>query len=211
MAKGSQRKEEPAAGGVSGAARAALDLDPHARGPAAEPNAPEPTGEARPTLATAAVYLMFVTGLAGIALGLYFTVAQGGLLAGILFVVLGGAYALGGRALHRGDSWGWGAGMIAGAFFVLLGILLLPLAAITLALAVITVVLLYRVREFYGMVRFDAEAEERTKAALRAERTANPEGLHCPHCGGTALWIAPDGSAWCEACKTGIISVKPSV
>lgn len=171
----------------------------------------ETVGEGeRPKVATVAILLMVATGFAGIALGVYFAGWGGNLFAGLLLFFLGIAYAYGGRGLYQGESWGWGAGVFAGAFYVLLGIFLLPLAAVTLVPAVVVIVLLFRVREYYGMVRYDEDAEVQKRDDLRAERTANPNVVHCPRCGSTSLWIAPDGSAYCENCKTGIISVKPA-
>jgi len=162
----------------------------------------------RPKEATAAIGLIVAAGIVEIVLGVYFLLYGGNLLGGLLFLLLGVAYALGGRALLAGESWGWGAGVFAGAFYVLFGLLLLPLAAVTMVLAIVVIVLLFRVREYYGMVRYDPDEEERQKQDLRAQRTANPEDVHCPKCGGTSLWIAPDGSAYCESCRTGTISMR---
>ena len=94
---------------------------------------------------------------------------------------------------------------------LLFGVLLLPFGAIPVALAVVVIVPLVLVRTYYGMVRYRPEEEERKKEEVHAERTRNPEGLHCPHCGSTKLWIAADGSAYCDNCKTGTIALRPSV
>lgn len=164
---------------------------------------------ARPREATVAILLMLLAGAAGLALGLYFVIWGGNFFGGLLILALGATYVLGGRALRRGQSWGWGAGLFAGGVLLILGVFLLPLAAPTMALAVGVIVLLFRTREYYGMVRADPEEEDRRREELRAQRMANPERLHCPHCGSTQLWIAADGSAFCETCETGTISVKP--
>ena len=165
----------------------------------------------RPLAATAAIFLMIGAGAFGLALGAYhFLLGGGNPLGGFLFLIVGIAYAYGGRALHKGESWGWGAGVFAGAFYFLLGIFLLPWAAVGMALAAVVIVLLLLAREYYGMVRFDPKEEERRKTETKAQRMSNPEGLHCPHCGSVALWVAPDGSAFCDTCKTGTISIRPA-
>ena len=165
----------------------------------------------RPLAATAAIFLMIGAGAFGLALGAYHLLLGGGNpLGGFLFLIVGIAYAYGGRALHKGEGWGWGAGVFAGAFYFLLGIFLLPWAAVGMALAAVVIVLLLLAREYYGMVRFDPKEEERRKTETKAQRMSNPEGLHCPHCGSVALWVAPDGSAFCDTCKTGTISIRPA-
>ncbi len=188
------------------AAKAALDID--AGPPKAEAAGTGLGGkEGRPQIATVAIYGMIAGGALGIGLGVYLLVWGGNLLAGLLYLLLGFAYAYGGRGLINGESWGWGAGVFAGIFFVLFGLVLLPLGAVTLVPAVVVMVLLFRVREYYGMVRYDPDEEETRKDELRALRTANPGGVRCPHCGAVSLWIARDGSAFCESCKTGTISL----
>jgi hypothetical protein len=94
-------------------------------------------------------------------------------------------------------------------FVVPLGLFLLPYSAVLIVLAILVDVLLFRVREYYGMVRYDREGEERAKKELATERTSNPEGLHCPRCGSTRLWVAPDHSAFCQNCRAGTISLNP--
>jgi len=166
------------------------------------------TGDARPMEATVAIYLMLVTGAIALALSVYWMVWGNNLLGGILVLLLGIAYLYGGRALRDGESWGWGAGVFAGVFYVFFGLFMLPLAAILIVLAVVVMFLLYRVRDYFGMVRSDPEEEDRRKKELETQRTLNPEGLHCPRCGSTRLWVAPDGSAFCQECRTGTISLR---
>lgn len=158
--------------------------------------------------ATGAIVIMIAAGLLALGLGVYFLLYGGNILGGLAFLALGFAYAYGGRALWQGESWGWGAGVFAGVFFVLFGVLVLPLGAANAALAVVVAILLYRERAYYGMVRVRPQEEEARKAEMRTERMRNPDGLHCPHCGSTALWVAADGSAWCDACKRGTISLR---
>lgn len=163
----------------------------------------------RPKEATVAILLMFAGGAAAIGLAVFFGTVRGDVLAALLFLILGVGYVFGGRGLQRGESWGWGAGVFAGALYVLFGAFLLPWAAVTMALAIGVVFLLLRVRAYYGMVRHDPEEDERKSVELRTARTGNRAGLHCPHCGSTLLWIATDGSAVCENCKIGTISIQP--
>ena len=162
----------------------------------------------RPREATLAVLLMAVTGAVGLGLGAYLIGWGGDLLGGTFLLTLGATYAYAARGLHRGESWGWGAGMFAGGFCFLFGIFLLPLTGILLALAAVVMVLLYRARVYYGMVRYDPAEDERKKAELESARTQNPDGIHCPHCGGTRLWISSDDSAFCLDCRIGIISIR---
>jgi hypothetical protein len=191
------------------AAKAALDLNEGTQKNSAPVEDAGAKG-GRPAIATAAIDVMIVGGFLGLGLGVYLMIWGGNLLAGFLFLLLGFAYAYGGRGLLVGESWGWGAGVFAGLFLILFGLLILPLGLLTLVPAAIVIVLLLRVREYYGMIRFDPDEEERKKDELRAARTANPEALHCPHCGATTLWIAADSSAFCDTCKTGTISIKTS-
>jgi len=166
------------------------------------------TDTGRPMLATVAIYLMLATGAIALALSLYWMFWGNNILGGTIVLLLGIAYVYGGRALRKGESWGWGAGVFAGIFVLLFGLFLLPYAAVLIVLAIVVIVLLFRVRDYFGMVRYDREGEERTKKELETTRTSNPEGLHCPHCGSARLWVAPDGSAFCQNCRAGTISLK---
>ena len=166
------------------------------------------TDTGRPMLATVAIYLMLATGAIALALSVYWMFWGNSLLGGTIVLLLGIAYVYGGRALHKGESWGWGAGVFAGAFVVLFGLFLLPYAALLIVLAIVIIVLLLRVRDYFGMVRPDPKEDERAKKELESQRTSNPEGLHCPHCGSPALWVAQDGSAFCQNCKAGTISLR---
>ena len=208
MAAPAKSAGEDSAATVAGAAKAAVDVEASGEIPAKAPG--EMTKEARPTLATAAIFLMTGTGFLSLGLGVYFMIFGGSLLGGIIFLALGAGYASGGRALYKGESWGWGAGVFAGAFYFVFGFFLLPWAAIAMALAAVVIVLLIVVRGHFGVVRYDAAAEELKKTQLKEQRTRNPEGLHCPHCGNVSLWVAPDGSAYCDSCKTGTISIRPA-
>lgn len=163
----------------------------------------------RPMYATIAIFVMLASGLATVAIGVYFLVVGASVFGVLLVWLLGSIYALGGRALQRGETWGWGAGVFGGVLYWLFGPFLHPIMFAFIALAIVVVVFLFLSREYYGMVRPDPKADERTREQLQAERTANPRGLHCPRCGSTALWIASDGSAFCTACKVGTISLRP--
>lgn len=156
------------------------------------------------------VVLMAATAAALVAVAAYFVMWGGGVVAGLVFLFMAVPYGTGARALHRGESWGWGAGVLTAVFVALVGAFLLPVSAIAIVPAIGCAAVLYRTREDYGMVRTDPEAEARRREEFRRDRTANPEGQACPHCGATSLWIAPDGSAYCESCKVGSISVRPS-
>jgi hypothetical protein len=175
-----------------------------------EPTAPVVAGvlNGRPREAILAIWLMIAGGAVSIALSVYWMLWGGNALGGFLVLLLGIAYMYGGRALRAGESWGWGAGVFAGVFYVFFGLFMLPLAAILIVLAIVVMFLLYRVRDYFGMVRYDPEEEERRKKELETQRTSNPEGLHCPRCGSTRLWVAPDGSAFCQECRTGTISLR---
>ncbi|MBI4416549.1 MAG: hypothetical protein HY557_06170 [Euryarchaeota archaeon] len=162
----------------------------------------------RPRGATIGIAVMAAAGAAATLLGLYFVFWGDNAFGGFLVSALGGIYMLGARALHRGESWGWGAGVFAGAALVLFNLFLLPLGAAVVLLIAATLVLLFRVRAYYGMVRYHPEDDERRKKELEAQRTANPDGYTCPNCGSTRLWVAPDGSAYCTECKRGIIALK---
>lgn len=163
----------------------------------------------RPGAAAYAVVLMIAAGAIALGLSVYWMFWGGRVVGGVLNLVLGFAYLYGGRALYRGDSSGWGAGVFAGGLFILFGLFLLPFSAILIALAVAVIVLLYRARGYFGMVRHDPEEEERRKKAFETERTSNPTGFHCPRCGSNLLWVAPDNSAYCLACKAGTIALTP--
>ena len=213
MAKDTARRNDSSPATVGGATRAALNVEPSApaKAPAAEaPPAGGAEKEARPTAATAAIGLMLVAGGVDLGLGVYWALWGGNALGGLFFLFVGIAYLYGGRGLYAGESWGWGAGIMAGAFAILFGVPLLPFGAIPSVLAVVVIVPLVLVREYYGMVRYRPKEEERQKEERHAERTRNPEGLHCPHCGSTRLWIAADGSAYCDNCKTGTIALRPT-
>lgn len=168
------------------------------------------TTDGRPREATVAILLMLATAVIALVLSVYWMFLGSNPLGGLIIILLAVAYLSGGRALNAGESWGWGAGVFAGIFYVLFGFLLLPFGGILIGLAIVVIVLLYRVREYFGMVRYDADEEGLKKKSFEAERTSNPEGLHCPHCGSTRLWVAPDGSAFCQNCRAGTISLKRS-
>jgi len=206
MAQGSGRKGDSLGTSMDRAARVALGID--------EPKAAEALtevpgkGDGRPREATVAIYLMLATGAIALALSLYWMFWGNNILGGTIVLLLGIAYVYGGRALHKGESWGWGAGVFAGIFVLLFGLFLLPYAAVLIVLAIVVIVLLFRAREYFGMVRYDRDEEERAKKDLESQRTSNPEGLLCPRCGSTRLWVAPDGSAFCLNCRAGTISLK---
>ena len=176
----------------------------------------------RPMPASIAIALMLGCGIGTIVVGFYFFAVLLVPAWGISFVtvslldvlltwMLGFIYTYGGWALRKDQSWGWGAGVFGGVLYLLLWWPIEPFVLSPfLALAVIVIALLFSVREYYGMVRPDPEEEERTRQRLRDERTANPARLHCPRCGSTDLWISPDGSAYCQSCRAGIISARPS-
>jgi len=206
LAQGSGRKEDSPGTSMAAGARAALGIDEEK--PEVAPTEVPGTRDARPVEATAAIYLMLATGAIALALSMYWMFWGNSLLGGTIVLLLGIAYVYGARALHKGESWGWGAGVFAGAFVVLFGLFLLPYAALLIVLAIAIIVLLLRVRDYFGMVRPDPKEQERAKKELESQRTSNPEGLHCPHCGSTALWVAPDGSAFCQNCKAGTISLR---
>ncbi|TLZ51230.1 MAG: cytochrome d ubiquinol oxidase subunit II [Methanobacteriota archaeon] len=207
-AKSGQEKEASSVS-PTGLARMPLEETPKAS-PAGGRTPARPGRDARPAAATLGIALMIVTGLVDLGLGAYWLFWGANLLGGVLFLAIGAAYLYGGRALRGDESWGWGAGVFAGAFAIFLGFLLLPFGAAPIALAVVVIAILVSVREYYGMVRYDSAEEDQRKAELRAQRTANPSGLHCPRCGSTRLWIVADGSAFCENCKSGILSVRPA-
>lgn len=207
MAQGSGQKGDSPGTSMARAAHAALGID-DAKTVDIPSGPPPETSDVRPREATVAIYLMLVTGAIALALSVYWMAWGGNLLGGILVLFLGIAYLYGGRALRDGESWGWGAGVFAGIFFALFGIFLLPFGAILVVLAVVVMVLLFRVRSYFGMVRYDPGEDDKKKQELETLRTSNPEALHCPRCGSTRLWIAPDGSAFCLDCKTGTISLR---
>lgn len=171
---------------------------------------PDVVGEekARPVFATAALVVMAASGFAAMGLGIYYVVWGGNFFGGLVEFLLGFVYAYGARALQKGESWGWGAGVFGGVLFALFGLVLLPYAVVTMALGVVVLVLMVLARKHFGLIRIDPRAEERDRTALKALRTKNPRGLKCPHCGSTSLWLSPDGSAFCDACKKGILSIR---
>jgi len=176
----------------------------------------------RPVTASVAIAFMVGSGIGTIVLGVYFLIVLfapswgslffgAGVLGVLLTWLLGFIYAYGGWALWKDQSWGWGAGVFGGALYLMLGWLISPiLFAAFMGIAIVVMVLLFQAREYYGMVRPDPEAEERARQELRAQRMANPDRFHCPRCGATSLWVAPDGSAYCESCRAGIISIPLS-
>lgn len=151
---------------------------------------------------------MLGTGVLTIGLAVYFIVTGGNVVGITIMIVLGAVYTYGGRGLYKDEAWGWGVGMFGGILFIVFGPLVNLMLVVPMAIAIVVMVLLFRVREHYGMVRTDPEEEARKREALRAERMENPEHHSCPHCGSDQLWIASDGSAYCENCRTGTISVK---
>ena len=165
----------------------------------------------RPKFATASVYLMVASGLGTIGLGVYFLFVGGAGFGVILLFALGFVYAYGGRGLMKDESWGWGAGVFGGFLYLLLGYFIHLYTVPFMGVAVVVIALLYLSREYYGMVRYDADEEEQRKVELRAARTANPQGVRCPKCGSAQLWISEDGSASCESCRAGIIALRPNV
>lgn len=169
-----------------------------------------PATGGRPKPAAVAVYLMVASGLGTIGLAVYFLVTGKSGFGAVLLIALGFVYAYGGRGLMKDESWGWGAGVFGGVLYLLLGYFIHLYVLPFMGIAVVVIALLFLSREYYGMVRFDPDEEDRRKQELRAARTANPQGVHCPKCGSAGLWISEDGSAWCESCKAGIIALRPN-
>jgi len=160
--------------------------------------------------ATAAMLLMAGIGLATLAVMVWVVVAGFSGVGILLLLLLGVVYLAGAWGLHKNDSWGWGAGIFGSVLFWLFGPWISIFTLIFAGFAVVVCLLLILSREHFGMVRYNPEIEAQQKAALRLARTQNPEGLHCPHCGSTQLWISADGSAYCENCRTGTIALLPA-
>lgn len=158
--------------------------------------------------ATYAVILMLVGGAVATSLAGYWIFGGISFLGGLFYGVLGVAYILGGRDLHRGRNSGWAVGMAAGALLILDGLFRLPWAAVPMVPAISVMILLYRSRAYFGIIRYDPEVDERAMRELEAARTSNPDGLHCPHCGSLRLWLALDGSAYCQDCRVGTMSLR---
>ncbi len=209
MAQGTGKKQDYSPVNLTGMTRVALAVEepPKEIAPAELVAPTEQAKAARPPIATAAIGLMLAAGGVDLALGIYWILWGANAFAGFLFLLIGGAYAYGGRGLYADESWGWGAGVLGGVLAVLVGVLVLPLGAIPIGVAIAVIVPLVLVRDHYGMVRFNPDVEERRNEEVRAQRTQNPGGVHCPRCGSTQLWIAKDGSAFCENCKAGILSI----
>lgn len=163
----------------------------------------------RPKFATVAIFLMIGSGLGTLVAGVALLYLGVNLIGALVAWMLGFVYAYGGRALYKDEAWGWGAGVFGGVLYLVFGLFLHVLLIPFMAIAVVVIVLLLPVRGHFGMVRVDPTEDMRKAGQLRSSRMANPDGLHCPRCGAITLWIAADGSAFCDTCKAGIISIRP--
>jgi len=163
----------------------------------------------RPISAEIAAFVMIAAGVATIVFGAWAAVSGSNLLGVLLTWALGLIYAYAGLRLRRDESWAWGAGVFGSILYVLLGWLLHWIMLVFTGVAIAVLVLLFDSRAYFGVVRPDPAEEKRARERLRAERTANPDRLHCPRCGSTSLWLAPDGSAYCDSCRAGTISIRP--
>ena len=163
-----------------------------------------------PMSATAAMLLMTGIGLATFGLMVWAILGGFSGVGILLLLLLAILYIAGAWGLHKGDGWGWGAGVFGSVLFWIVGPWLSLFTLLFAGFSVVVFILLLLSREHYGMVRYDPELDAQAKAALRAARTQNPAGRYCPHCGSPQLWIASDGSAYCENCRTGTISLGPA-
>lgn len=108
------------------------------------------------------------------------------------------------------EYWTWGTLLI-----VLVLILLFAVPASTFALLIyadaLAIVLFFTQTTFgVGVWKVDLAREEEQKKAREVVRTANPEGLHCPRCKSTDVYICDDGSTYCRSCKTGFVNIHDS-
>jgi MFS family permease len=109
--------------------------------------------------------------------------------------------------LFKVEYWSWGTVLI-----VLILVLLFAIPSSTLVLvgyADALAMILYFTRLTYGVGvwKIDLAREKEQRKAREVVRTANPEGLHCPRCRSTDIYICDDGSSYCRSCNSGFVDI----
>jgi uncharacterized membrane protein YqjE len=122
--------------------------------------------------------------------------------------VIFGFVSLGtGFYLYRGRFTAWGTAIIANALAFLVALATADVYVLGALIASFIVLYVFRLPFGVGAWKIESAKENERTRALIAERTRNPDGARCPKCGGAALWVADDGSAFCLTCRTGTIEL----
>lgn len=105
------------------------------------------------------------------------------------------------------EYWTWGTLLMVLILTMLFAIL--ASTFVLLAYADALAIILFFTQSTYGVGiwKVDRAREEEQKKARDVVRTANPEGLHCPRCKSSDVYICDDGSTYCRSCKTGFVNI----
>ncbi len=161
----------------------------------------------------------FITVLAGaiLLLAYPFTLANGDSI-GVLFFLLGLLWLISSYYIFKVEYWSWGSVLMTLVLvFVLVALKLvftqgsIPAGIlIVMGYGVALAVILFFVRRTYGVGvwKIQQAEEEKKNKEREAVRTANAEGLRCPKCRSTDLYMCEDGSTFCRNCKAGFVDIR---
>jgi len=109
----------------------------------------------------------------------------------------------------RKDPRAWGGILILDALLILIALGAGPIWLVVPSAGSLACLYFFRLDFSVGAWRIEEKKEAVARELVESKRTANPAGIRCRNCGGVKLWIAPDGSAVCLECKTGITRAVP--
>ena len=109
--------------------------------------------------------------------------------------------------LIEAEGWSWSSAVIVLVLVLLMAVPTLNYVAIGYSIAFAVVLYLFRLTFGVGAWKIQKKKEEEELKVRNKLRTANPEGLHCPNCKSSKLYIAEDGSTYCAECKRGFVNI----
>ncbi len=133
---------------------------------------------------------------------------------GVLFFIFGVMMIIFVYYVFKVEYWSWSSVFIVLVLILLLAVPSLILKpsisfAIIVGYGILLAVVLFIVRKTYGVGVWKMQQlkEKEQKKIRDAKRTANPEKLRCPRCRSDELYIAEDGSTFCNKCKVGYVNI----
>ena len=109
--------------------------------------------------------------------------------------------------VYKVEYWSWGTVMVMMILVLLFGILASTFALLAYVDTLAFVLFYTQVTYGVGVWKIEQAREEQQKKVRDVVRTANPEGLHCPRCKSSDVYICDDGSTYCRSCKTGFVNI----
>jgi len=153
--------------------------------------------------------ITFIFGLTGtFLLLLYPFIFPGSGAIGGLFFIFGLLLLIPTFYLIEAEGWSWSSAVIVLVLVLLMAVPTLSYVAIGYSITFAVVLYLFRLTFGVGAWKIQKEKEEKETKIRNKKRTANAEGLHCPNCKSTKLYITDDGSTFCAVCKRGFVNIR---